>query len=93
MGKDPRREAWIVSIPPVITMAPLWLKFLSLSGIRTGGREREDKWGKRQGAEWGGGRDGEVVGCCGSPPQRATPSPRPVRVSEAELGARGYQML
>ena len=45
--------------------------------------------GRRQGAGWGGGRDGEVGGCCGSPPQRAALSPRAVRVSEAELGTRG----
>ena len=43
--------------------------------------------GQKTGGRVGRWRYGEVVGCCGSPPQRATPSPRLVGVSE--LGARG----
>ena len=95
MGKDPRREAQIRSGPGALdSKHPTSYRHGSPLAqipfpLELGQEGREDNRRRRRGAGWGGHRGGEVGGCCGSLPQRATPSPRPVRVSEAELGARG----
>ena len=79
-------EPWIINVPPVIIMVPLWLKFLSLSGARTGGKGEGGQVGQNM-----GGQGREVADRCftGSPPQGETSSPEPVGVSESELGVRG----
>ena len=72
-------------------MAPLWLRFLSVSEIRTGRRERKDKWGRRLGAGWGGGDMGRWWAAVALLPRERPPHPG--QSGSLNLVQGGHQML